>query len=66
VDHPMIRLILSFLFFVFHHFIFWALARGLLAQQDNFEAQRTLVLALLNGIVAVSVFHFLDKLRERA
>jgi rod shape-determining protein MreD len=65
VDHPMIRLILGFLFFVFHQFIFWALSRGLLGQQMNFEIQRTLVLGLLNAIVAVSLFHFLDKLKER-
>jgi rod shape-determining protein MreD len=66
VDHPLIRLILGFFFFVFHQFIFWALSRGLLAQQVNFETQRTLVLGLLNAIVAVSLFHFLDKLKERA
>lgn len=66
VDHPLIRLILGFFFFVFHQFIFWALSRGLLAQQVPFETQRTLVLGLLNAIVAVSLFHFLDKLKERA
>jgi len=65
VDHPLIRLILVFLFFVFHKFIFWALSRGLLGQPMDFETQRTLVLALLNAIVAVSLFHFLDKLKER-
>jgi rod shape-determining protein MreD len=64
VDHPLIRLILGFFFFVFHQFIFWALTRGLLAQQVPFETQRTLVLGLLNAIVAVSLFHFLDKLKE--
>jgi rod shape-determining protein MreD len=66
VDHPLIRLILGFFFFVFHQFIFWALSRGLLGQQVAFETQRTLVLGLLNAIVAVSLFHFLDKLKERA
>ena len=65
VDHPLIRLILGFFFFVFHQFIFWALSRGLLDQQVPFETQRTLVLGLLNAIVAVSLFHFLDKLKER-
>jgi rod shape-determining protein MreD len=64
VDHPMIRLILGFFFFVFHQFIFWVLSRALLGQQMNFETQRTLVLGLLNAIVAVSLFHFLDKLKE--
>jgi rod shape-determining protein MreD len=66
VDHPLIRLVLGFFFFVFHHFIFWALSRGLLGQTMIFETQRTLVLGLLNAIVAVSLFHFLDKLKERA
>jgi rod shape-determining protein MreD len=65
VDHPLIRLILGYFFFVFHQFIFWVLTRALLGQQMNFEAQRTLVLGLLNAIVAVSLFHFLDKLKER-
>ena len=51
VDHPMIRLILGFFFFVFHQFIFWVLSRVLLGQQMNFETQRTLVLGLLNAIV---------------
>lgn len=66
VDHPLIRLILGFFFFVLHQFIFWALSRGLLAQQVPFETQRTLVLGVLNAIVAVSLFHFLDKLKERS
>ena len=65
VDHPLIRLVLGFFFFVFHHFIFWALSRGLLGQTMIFETQRTLVLGLLYAIVAVSLFHFLDKLKER-
>jgi rod shape-determining protein MreD len=66
VDHPLMRLILGFFFYVFHQFIFWALSRGLLDQQVGFEIQRTLVLGLLNAIVAVSLFHFLDKLRQPA
>jgi hypothetical protein len=31
-----------------------------------FEFQRTLVLGLLNAVVGVSLFHFLDKLRKAA
>ena len=29
-----------------------------------FEVQRTLVLGLLNAVVGVALFHFLDKLRK--
>jgi hypothetical protein len=41
------------------------MSRGLLGAQITFEIQRTLVLGLLNAIVGLAVFHFLDKLRER-
>jgi rod shape-determining protein MreD len=65
VDHPFIRFALGFFFFLFHQFFYWVLARGLLGLPVSFEIQRTLVLGLLNAVVAVSLFHFLDKLKER-
>jgi hypothetical protein len=42
------------------------MARALLAQQVAFDWQRTLILGLLNAVVAVALFHFLDKMREAA
>ncbi len=66
VEHSLIRFLLGFFSYVLHQFVFWILTRVLLAQQVNFEAQRVLVLGLLNALVAVSVFHFLDKLKTRA
>ncbi len=64
VDHPFIRLLLGFFFFFFHQFFFWVLARALLGQQVDFDIERTLVVGLLNAIVALFLFHFLDRLRE--
>jgi rod shape-determining protein MreD len=66
VDHPFVRLVLAFFFYFFHQFFYWILARALLGQQLVFEVQRTLVLGLLNAFVGISLFHFLDRLRERA
>jgi rod shape-determining protein MreD len=66
VDHGVIRLMLTFFFYVFHQFFYWVLVRALLAQQAGFEVQRVLLLGLLNAIIGVSLFHFLDRLRERA
>ena len=66
VDHPLVRLVLAYFFFFFHQFLYWVLTRALLAQQVSFDVQRTLFLGLLNALVGVSVFHFLDKLKERA
>ena len=63
VDHPLVRLVLAFFFFFFHQFFYWVLSRALLAQQVTFDIQRTLFLGLLNAVVGVSLFHFLDKLR---
>jgi rod shape-determining protein MreD len=65
VEHPFIRLLLTFFFYFFHQFLYWVLSRGLLGEQIVFDPQRTLVLGLLNAIVGIAVFHFLDKLRER-
>jgi rod shape-determining protein MreD len=65
VEHSFIRLVLNFFFFFFHQFFYWVLARALLAQQVGFEWQRTVFLGLLNAVVGVALFHFLDKLKER-
>jgi len=64
VDHGFIRLLISFVFYLLHHFLYWVLARALLAQQIAFEVKSTLVLALLNAVVGVALYVFLDKLRE--
>jgi hypothetical protein len=66
VDNGLIRLLLAFFFFVFHQFFCWVMARALLGQQLAFDLQRTLLIGLLNAIVGVSLFHFLDKVRETA
>jgi rod shape-determining protein MreD len=64
VDHTFIRLLLGFFFFFFHQFFSWVMARAMLGQQVNFDLQRTLVVGLLNAVVALFLFHFLDRLRE--
>ena len=66
VDHALIRLLLAFFFFIFHQFFYWVLARALLNQQLAFELQRTLLFAVLNSVVGVALFHFLDRLRAPA
>jgi rod shape-determining protein MreD len=66
VDHPLVRFVLGFFFYFFHQFFYWVLSSALLNREQTFEIQRTLVLGVLNAIVAVSLFTFLDKLKERA
>lgn len=63
-EHPVVRFVIGFGFFLFHHFSYWLLRRLLLGQQTDPEIQRAFLLALLNGMVAVPLFYLLDKLRE--
>jgi rod shape-determining protein MreD len=66
VDHTFIRLLLSFVFFLFHQIMYWVMERALLSHQPAFEPQRWLVLGLLNAVIGAALFHFLDRLRETA
>ena len=66
VDHPVIRLLLCFFFYIVHQFFYWVILRAMFGKPLPFDVQNTLVLALLNAVVGVSLFHFLDKLREPA
>ena len=66
VDHPVIRFLLAMAFYFFHYFFYWMMSRALLNQQVAFELQRTSVLAVLNALVGVAVFHFLDRFRQAA
>ncbi len=66
VDNVIMRMLLTFFFYVFHQFFYWVMARALLAKTLGFDPQRTLVMAALNALVGVALYHFLDKLRESA
>jgi rod shape-determining protein MreD len=66
VEHSFVRLVLALFFYLFNQFFYWLLAQALLGQHMVFDWQRTLMLGLLNAVVAVSLFHFLDKLKEGA
>jgi rod shape-determining protein MreD len=64
VENAAIRLVLGFFFFVFHQFFYWVLARALLAQQLEFDPMQTFIFGGLNAVVAIPLFHLLDKLKE--
>lgn len=64
VDNAVLRLLLSFFFYMFHQCLYWVMAHALLGQQPAFDGQRWLLLGLLNAVVGISLYHFLDKLRE--
>jgi len=64
VEHPLVRLILCFIFYLFHQFFYWLLQRALLDQPALFDVPTELALAVINAVIGVALFHFLDKLRN--
>ncbi len=63
VENSTVRLLLAFFFFFFHQFFYWFLRSALLADRVDFALGQTLVMAVLNALVAVPLYHVLDKLR---
>jgi rod shape-determining protein MreD len=63
VGNPLLRLVLGFVFFCFHALLYWVLERALLGQALQLEPVQILVMAILNAIVAVFLYQFLDRLR---
>jgi rod shape-determining protein MreD len=64
VEHSFVRFVLCFIFFLFHQFFYWVLQRSLLDQPAVLQIPRELLLALINALIGVVLFHFLDKFRR--
>lgn len=65
VSQPFVRLLACFVFYQFHQFLYWLIARALLGQQMGFDWRQNLIVGALNAIAGVALFRFLDKLKER-
>jgi rod shape-determining protein MreD len=63
VQNAGVRLVLSFFFCFFHQFFYWVLGRALLGEALDLDLETTLLVAVLNALVAVPLFHILDKLK---
>jgi len=64
VEHPFVRLVLCFVFYLFNNFFFWLLQRALLNQPAVLDVQTELIVGAINSVIGVALFHFLDKLRK--
>jgi len=66
VDHPVIRMLLCFFFFIFHQLMVWVMTRALLGQEAVLMWPGMAIEGVLNAVVGVTLFLFLDRLREQA
>ncbi len=64
VDNPAARFVLAAFFYCFHQVFYWVLGRALLGNALDLSFPQTLLLAALNGVVAVPLFGVLDKLKD--
>jgi rod shape-determining protein MreD len=66
VDNTAMRVLLAYFFYVLHELFYWMMERALLRQMSPFEWQHWLGVGLLNALVGVALFRFLDRLRVTA
>ena len=64
VENSMIRLVMCFVFYLFHQFLYWVLQRALLDQAFPFDVTAELILAGINALIGVVLFRALDNLRR--
>ncbi len=64
VEHALVRFLLTYVFYMFHQFLYWVMQRALLDQVVGFDLQTELILGVVNAAVGVAIYHFLDKLRQ--
>lgn len=64
IEHSLVRLILCFVFYLFHQFLYWVLQRALLDQPVLFDLQGELILACVHAFIGALLFLLLDKLRK--
>jgi rod shape-determining protein MreD len=63
VEHSLVRLILCFVFYIFHQFLYWVLQRALLDQPVVFDLQTEVIVGAVNAVIGAALFRALDKLR---
>jgi rod shape-determining protein MreD len=63
VENAPVRFFIALFFFMFHGVFYWVLARALLADKADLDFPQTVVLAILNAVVAVPLYRLLDRLK---
>jgi hypothetical protein len=65
VDNPGSRFLMTFAFVLIHRFIYMAINLLLVGGSEAWNWGHTMLSALANGLAAVVLFLFLDKLKQR-
>jgi rod shape-determining protein MreD len=65
VEHPVSRFLLTVGFYLFHHVVFTLTTRTLLARhEDAYFTLPIAIASLVNAVIAIGLFPFLDRFRK--
>ena len=64
VEHPVSRFLITLFFFYVHNSVLVLITRVLVAQQAPYLTTRLLTASLVNAVLAVVLFPFLDRFRR--
>ena len=64
IENPIARFVSALLFYLGHQSLYWIMERALLGSVVEVSVAQALLQGVLNGAVAVPLFHLLDKLKE--
>ena len=65
VENPGSRLLLTCGFYIVHELIYFSIARGLVHEAVKWSWRHEVLSGVFNAALAVFLFHFLDRLRQR-
>jgi len=65
-ENPGSRALVTFGFYLVYQFVYMAVARGLVQIDRQWQWNRELLVGLANGVIAVALFAFLDRFRQKA
>ncbi len=65
MENPGSRFLITYVFFLIHQGVYYGVAHGLLRQGLQWSWSHTAISALANAVIALFVFHFLDRFKER-
>ena len=65
VDNPGSRFLITYIFFIVHQAVYYGVAHGLLRQVLQWSWSHIAISALANAVIAVFVFRFLDRFKQR-
>ncbi len=65
-ENPGSRLLMTFVFYMIHQVMFFLVSHGLAGEASDIRWAHALILAAVNGVVAIPVFSILDRFKQRA